>query len=203
MNIEVTIPDGKSGDWEIRSFEISEKDSKFFNLQQLFAGHGSRAVLPGKYKKLMRNGTIIMSNTPAEVDDHWELFKEVRNRGGDILINGLGLGVALVEILKNENVTSVTVIELSKDVIKLVGSHFKKDKRVKIINADALEWKAPKGKRYTCVWHDIWDTITSDNTPTMGKLHRKYARRCDWQSSWARWWVKKLKREEYQSSWRW
>ena len=69
--------------------------------------------------------------------------------------------------------------------IKLIAPHYN-DPRLEIIHADAFEWKPPKGVRYNCVWHDIWDYICTDNLPEMHKLHRKYGRRCDYQESWCR-----------------
>jgi hypothetical protein len=84
-----------------------------------------------------------------------------------------------------DQVTHVTVIEKSPDVIKLVGPSFA-DPRVTIIEADAYTYQPPKGIRYNAVWHDIWDNICGDNTEGMGKLHRKYGRRTDWQDSWCK-----------------
>ena len=166
-------------------------------------GHGARAVKPGVYKKLIwrdpknhNNGTLWMSNTPAEIDDHWEFFYQVETRGGDILINGLGLGVVLTHILKFPNVKTVTVIEKEKSIIKLVAPTFKDDKRIKIIHADALKWKPEKGRRYNVVWHDIWPSLCTDNKPTMSYLHRSYARRCDWQGSWGKSFIERMMREE-------
>ena len=52
--------------------------------------------------------------------------------------------------------------------------------------ADALEYKPPRGEQYDVVWHDIWPNICTDNLPEMHKLHRKYGRRCNWQGSWCR-----------------
>jgi len=184
MKIDINIPNGNSGNWTVEDFEITEDDAKLYNIRASFH-MGSRYVKPGKFKRLMRNGTAIMSNTPAEIEDHHEFIREAK-KGGDILINGLGLGVALTEILKSDLVTSVTVIEKSSDVISLVAEYYNKDKRVNIINADAFEWKPPKGKRYNAVWHDIWDNICGDNLTEMTKLHRKYGRRTDWQGSWCR-----------------
>jgi len=146
---------------------------------------GGREVTPGTYKRLMRNEETIMSNTPAEIDDLLEFIYAVKKHGTNVLINGLGLGVALTAVLKNEKVQSVTVVELSQDVIDLVGPTYK-DPRVEIIHADALKFTPPKNKRYSHVWHDIWDNICEDNLPDMHKLHRKYGRRCDWQGSWCR-----------------
>lgn len=183
MDIQVNVPNGKSGIWNIEEFEVSQKDADFENMRAMFS-FSSRTIKPGKYKRLKRGNTVVMSNTPAEISDHFYFIRKAK-QGGDILINGLGLGVALTEILKSEKVTSVTVIEKSEDVISLVAPSFS-DERVEIIHADAFEWKLPKGKKYQAVWHDIWDYICADNLPEMTKLHRKYGKRADWQGSWCK-----------------
>jgi hypothetical protein len=199
MKINVSIPDSKSGDWSIDSFEITEKDSEFENMRSLFSSGPSTNYEPGKYKRLSRNGHVIMSNTPDEIRGHLGFIRFAK---GDVLINGLGLGVCLKAILEKPEVKSVTVIEKSKDVIKMVAPYFK-DKRVTIINADALKWKAPKGKRYDCVWHDIWDDICTDNLESMSTLHRKYGKRCNWQDSWKRDYLKYRKEIEKKEEIRW
>lgn len=178
------IPDGKSNVWEVSSFEVSEEDASIFNIRAAFRP-GQRLIRPGKYKRLTCNGYVIMSNTPAEIGDHSRFISQAK-KGGHILINGLGLGIALSVILESEHVESVTVIEKSADVIALVGPSFKYDKRVNIIQADAFTWKPPRGIRYNAVWHDIWDDICPDNLPEMTRLHRKYGKRTDWQQSWCK-----------------
>jgi len=184
MNIDISVPNGESGRWRVEDFEISEDAACIENMRASFRP-GARYVEPGVFKRLMRDGSVIMSNTPAEISDHRQ-FIRIAQRGGDILINGLGLGVALVEILKSEDVETVTIIEKSQDVISLTAETYLKDPRVEVINADAFGWKPPKGKRYSAVWHDIWDDICADNLPEMTKLHRKYGRRADWQGSWCK-----------------
>lgn len=82
------------------------------------------------------------------------------------------------------NVQSITVVELSTDVITLVAPHL--DPRIKVVHGDAYTWQPPKGIRYSVVWHDIWPTLSSENLEGMTKLHRKYGRRCDWQGSWGK-----------------
>jgi hypothetical protein len=42
--------------------------------------------------RLMRGDKIVMSNTPSEVTD---LIEFRRRAAGDVLINGLGLGIAV------------------------------------------------------------------------------------------------------------
>lgn len=178
------IPDAQSGDWKVWTQTISEEDAKYSRMSAIFNG-GRGSVKAGDIKMLSRNGTIVMSNTPDEMSDHWEFIREANGR---VLVNGLGLGAAIAEILNDERkeIELITVIEASEDVIKLVAPFFEKDKRVEIIHADAYTYQPPKGVRYNVVWHDIWDTICADNLEEMGKLHRKYGRKTDWQGSWAK-----------------
>ncbi len=188
--LKVSIPEGKSGDWEVKKFIVSADDAKIFNLRSMFSGTGNRSIVPGTYTKLTQNNAVIMSDTPAEIRDHRYFVYEAT---GDVLINGLGLGwVALACALKKE-VKTVTVIEHSVDVIKLVAKHLEKQCKGKliIIHMDAFDYTPPKGKRYNAVWHDIWPNICGGNWESMKKLHRKYGRRCDYQSSWCRYEVKR------------
>jgi spermidine synthase len=178
------IPNGKSGPWEVSEFEITEEGASLHNIRCYFqVGMGRRTVVPGVYKKLTVNKHLVMSNTRAEISDHAYFVWEAR---GDVLVNGLGLGVVLSMLLNKDSIESATVIEIAGDVISLVAPYFQEDSRVQIIHDDALTWKPPKNTRYNAVWHDIWDSISADNLSQMHKLHRRYGRRTDWQGSWCR-----------------
>lgn len=178
MKVEINVPDGKRGNWEVQSFDVEKQELS----QMISMFKTGRAVPEGRYKKLMRNGECIMSNTPDEICD---FSRFVRNARGHVLLNGLGLGVVLKALLDREQVTYITVIEQSADVIALVSPTYS-NKRVEIIHGDAFDYKPSKGVRYGAVWHDIWDNICGDNLPEMHKLHRKYGRRTDYQESWCR-----------------
>jgi spermidine synthase len=171
---KVTLPQDKRGHWRIERFEVDRPD-----IHSMLRGRG---VTPGKYTRLMRGNTLVMSDTPAEMRDH---FYAVRAAHGSCLINGLGIGMVLKACLKKPEVTDITVVEISQELIDMVSPHYQ-DKRVTIVCASAFDYKPPNGKRYGMVWHDIWDFICSDNLPEMHKLHRKYGRRADWQGSWCR-----------------
>jgi hypothetical protein len=180
------IPEGKVGDWSVEKFEVTEQDAELERIRSMFSfGSRGRGVPEGHYTKLKRNGFLVMSDTPDEIADALPFLYQAR---GHVLINGLGLGTTVDLALLREDVEHVTVIEISPEVIELVGKHLleKHGEYLDIIQADALTWKAPKGKRYGAVWHDIWDDICEDNLPDMHTLHRKYGRRCDWQGSWCR-----------------
>ena len=186
-DIRVDVPEGQSGDWRIERFTVDDAGASMHNLRDSIHG-GGRGIVAGKYTKLMRGNTIVMSDTPAEIADH-SYF--VRSRAkGNVLINGLGLGWAVEALLQSEKVKTITVVEKSKDVINLVKQHYydkcPKDKYLIIVHADALDYKPKRGQRFDAVWHDIWDYICGDNLEDMKTLHRKYGRRCDWQGSWCR-----------------
>ena len=174
------IPDAKSGNWEIRTFEVKDDTDKFiFNFRA-----GSRRIRSGIYKGIYRGGHVIMSNTPAELNDHYEYELKVGQKDcKTVLINGLGLGCALSMALKNPYIEKITVVEISQDVINLVSPYIN-DSRVQIICEDAYLYKPTEN--YDVVWHDIWDDICSDNLEGMAKLHRKYGRKTKWQSSWCK-----------------
>jgi len=186
MQIPIYVPDGTSGKWEISTFTILENDTAFkiYNLRETFKGT-HRYILPGTYKKLTKDGHVIMSNTPAEIEDHIIFFNNAKN-SKIVLINGLGLGMVVKKLLDNGVVEEIIVIEKSQDVINLVAPSYKDEKKVTILHADAFTYKPPKGKKYDAVWHDIWPSICGDNLPEMDKLHRKYSRRTKWQGSWAK-----------------
>lgn len=184
--MRMDIPAGTSGEWSVEKFTVSKEDERLGHLRAMFSSSSRGRYVPaGTYTRLRCNGSTVMSNTPDEIDDFYEFLHHAT---GNVLINGLGLGVVLDACLAKPEVTHVTVVEVSEDVINLVGIHFQKKHgdRVTIVQADALEYKPPKGSHFDAVWHDIWTDICADNLPEMKKLHRKYGRVADWQGSWCR-----------------
>jgi spermidine synthase len=181
FDFTVDVPEGTSGDWAVERFTVTEEDERRQRMR-IFSSMG-RFVPAGTYTRLTRNGHVVMSDTPDEIRDHAEAIYQA---SGSCLIHGLGLGV-VIEAIKDK-ADHITVVEISEDVIKLVGPHYeaKLGDRLTIIHGDALTWAPPHGVRYNMVWHDIWDNICSDNLPEMKRLHRRYGRRTDWQGSWAR-----------------
>jgi predicted membrane-bound spermidine synthase len=171
---KVTLPECKKGLWSVEKFVVDRTD--FHALL-----HG-RDVPFGTYTRLMHDGHLVMSDTPAEMRDH---SYAVHKAQGHCLINGLGLGMVLKNILLKKEVTKVTVVEIDQDLIDLISPHYK-DSRIEFVCADALKYKPPKDAHYGMCWHDIWIGICSDNLEDMKKLHRKYGRKSDWQGSWCR-----------------
>jgi hypothetical protein len=179
----VTVPEGISGGWTVKRFEVTEETAKFSRLRAAI-GHSREYVDAGWYTKLCNPyGTIVMSDTLAEKDDH---AHAVAIAYGQVLITGLGLGVVTQACLLKPDVKKVTVIELEQDVINLVAPHYQSmfGDRIEIFCANAYTWPIPKGSKYDTAWHDIWNHICGDNWEDMKRLKRHYQRHVKWQGCW-------------------
>jgi len=200
---KVGLPEGQQGNWCVERFTVSKDDAKFDALRSIVKGHG-RCVPSGTYTRLTRNGSFmnntIMSDTPDEIRDH---LAPIHRATGHCLINGLGLGVVLQAMLEKPEVEHVTVVEIAPEVIALVAPHYQQiyGDRLTVIQANALEYKPPKGQRYNVAWHDIWDNLCTDNLSEIHTLHRKYGWRCDWQGSWCRELLERRLRYEKRQGW--
>jgi len=189
VGMRVNLKPGIIGTATIETFEVSEEDARMENMRASF--RGGRYIDAGKYTRLFIKGVgLVMSDVPAEQNDHRSPVNKAR---GSVLINGLGIGMVVSACLKNPQVTDVTVVEINKDVIDLVGPQIA-DPRLTIIHADAFEYQPPKGKMYEVVWHDIWPHICADNLPEMTRLRRKYGRRAEWQGCWCEYQCKQAQR---------
>jgi len=194
------VPEGRIGNYAVERFEVEEVGSAMFNA--FLAMHGnSRFIAPGQYTRLVRYRDcgpkiVVMSDTPAEIEEHQEAFEHARGR---ILIHGLGLGVILNACLLKPEVERATVIEIQQEVIDLVAPHYKRrfGKRLKVVHHDALTYLPPKGERYNMIWSDIWDNICKDNLPDMDKLRKRYSNNSDWRGSWCEEMVRKRCRYNY------
>lgn len=177
------VKDGKSGIWTLDSFVITPEKAQTLKLRAEYTKDQDEYIPAGVYRRLCCDNEVVMSNTPMEIRT-CEAF--IERATGCVLINGLGLGMVLHAILQKPDVTHVTVIEKSQDVINLVAESFAHDPRVEIIHADALKYCPPAGVTYNVVWHDIWPGFSSSNLDEMEALEHKYLRLCDWQDSWGK-----------------
>lgn len=190
-----TLPESRQGQHRIERFTVSPHEAEMFNLRERFNRRYTRMIRPGTYTRLVRGPfdrasshpacTVVMSDTPAEIRDH---IAPVEAAHGRCLIHGLGLGLVAEACLRKWAVTRVTVIERDPDVLALAGPTLQRrwGDRLELIQGDAMTWAAPRGARWGMVWHDIWDTINTENLPEMQALHRRYGNRTDWQGSWCR-----------------
>jgi hypothetical protein len=203
---QVDWPEAVHGSWAIERFEINKDAASFWNLRAAINGDG-RAVRPGGYTKLVhaQRGTV-MSDTPSEIGDHLEFFRELeRERTKRVLIHGLGLGMAVRWALLQPHVEHVDVVEIDDEVSRLMFPNLRpwaREGRLRIHPGDALEYRFPTGARWDVAWHDIWDSITTDNLPTIARLKRRYGGRVTWQGAWCEEEIRYHRDRERRSYWR-
>ena len=192
------IPPGVSGNVRVEHFEISKADSERSLTRSLF--RPGEFVPPGKYVKLIVDGNVMMSDTLMERDTNRRVLYKAT---GNVLIAGLGLGMILHPIAAKPEVKTITVIEKSPDVIKLVAASL--PKKVEVIEADIFTWKPAKGASFDTIYHDVWPNITLDNLPEMTKLHRRFGRYLTpdgWMDSWQRGVLLRRREQEKNNPWR-
>lgn len=148
------IPSGESGLWTINKFDVAKR-------ALMKRGEQFVVVVPGTYtqllvataKSLMHGGELVMTDCLPELNKHMIFMLRAT---GTVLIGGLGLGCVTRGCLANPRVTSVTVLERDKDVLRLVAPHMPADPRLKIIHAEAEQWVNESDAKFDCAWTDLW-----------------------------------------------
>ena len=194
--IKSEIPEGTSGNWKVEKFTVDKNEAKVHNLRCAINAHSAgREIEEGVYTQLKRNGEIVMSDTPAELKD-FKWFISMAE--GHVLVSGLGL--VTQALIYKDSVKSVTIIEISPDVTKLVAPHFSTNKLC-IIEGNAKNVllkdriKSLEIDRFDFAWHDIWDNICSDNLEEMKQLRKRFCRivRSNRQYCWCETVLKRMK----------
>ena len=101
--------------------------------------------------ELMEGRHLWMDLSDREKRTHQKAIDEAF---GDVLIGGLGLGYIVEEMAKKPDVTAITVIEVSQDVIDLVAPYISIAK-AKIIKADVFKF-LKTCDRYDYIYGDVW-----------------------------------------------
>jgi len=179
--IDVVVPAGKSGDWTVTDFTITPEQSKLTMIRAIVSGRRDEMIEAGNYKMLKNGREIVMSNSQMEINSNRDFINRAK---GNVLINGLGIGMVLTAILDKPEVKAVTVVELSEDVIKLVAPTYQHHPKLTIVHESAFRFEPPARAHYDVVWHDIWSFISPDNVDEMDTLTEKYRQICDWQGCW-------------------
>lgn len=179
---KVNVPEGSLDGVAVERFSLDAEASGWTYLHE-----PGRGIPPGNYTRLTVGRSTWMSDTPAEIADHWPAMAEIHKPSTrSVLINGLGLGMVIKYALAHDHVGSIDVVERDKRVIELVGPTYTSDGRVTIHEADAYDVAWPPRRRWDVVWNDIWLDLDTDNLEGMSKLHRKYGTRASWQGSWGK-----------------
>lgn len=188
----------------LRSFSISDEESKVYNLRSLFNGNGGfDYVTAGQYVKLSVNNILMMSDTDMEKRTNYEF---ISNAKGDVMIAGLGIGLILHNLekkVKTGEVKSITIYEKYQDVIDLITPYYK-HLPINVKCEDILNYLPPKEEIYDTIYFDIWPTIDTDNLKDIRILHNrwKFHKRQDgWMDSWVKQKLQNMKREENRYYW--
>lgn len=182
----------------------SDREISFARMRAAISEGGRGILAEGvPMTRLHVDGALWMSDTPDEMRDHLFPWMEARERGGRILVHGLGLGMIVQAFLRMPQVEHVDVVESDERIIRLIGTHYaeKYPGRITFHHGDAYTYRFPPGTRWTVAWHDTWQHISADNWPEMNRLHRRYGSRVDWQWSWCRGEVEQLVRREKRMPW--
>jgi hypothetical protein len=141
-----------------------------------------------RYTRLLRVSMATLHTSEGEVvmEDSWrELRKHLplwRAAHGRVLVTGLGLGCVVRGLLALPAVTHVDVVEIDREIVRVVGSEFAECPRVTLHHADALTWPVPSGVCWDVAWHDIW---AEESLHVLhARLLWRFARRCAVQGAW-------------------
>jgi spermidine synthase len=174
------IPTGRAGRWRVERFDLE--------------GPGDGDTRPhwaqdpgGSYTRLMHEQVLYMTDMYAEIYTQRIAVQEAWDRGGEVLLTGLGLGLVAEAMLRSSDVVCVTIVEAAAEVVELVAPHLEDryGSRLRVVHADAFAWLPEPGTRFAVGWHDIWP-IPQDPV-ALGEalvLEERFAAVCDWQGSW-------------------
>ena len=183
-------PPGRSGDWLLERFEVQNAPRPEDVPSHVLDCARSRN---GTFSRLKRGAEVFMT----DLYDEWATQKiaidQALQRGGHVLIGGLGLGLILDSIFRapGSPVQRITVLEKSPDVMALMAPHLlgRYGDRLEVLEADAFSWQPPSGASYSVIWHDIWPNPQAPEVAgEMQALEAHYGAYGDWHGSWPQEW---------------
>lgn len=130
-----------------------------------FAGHIVPSLgyfnEPFSFPVIYENGREWMSLKPNEIET---MRRPLSRAKGNVLVGGLGIGYFMEECARNPLVTSVTVIERSPEVIKLIEDNIlplvSGREKIKIIEGDAVAYAREHLKEFDYSFMDLWHDPT-------------------------------------------
>jgi hypothetical protein len=131
---------------------------------------------PGKEHLFLISKTegVMMSDYPDEKITNQNF---IDNAHGDVLIFGLGLGLIIFPLLDEEDVRSITIVEMDPELPNLVGPIIKQmdsSSKVNILHGNAFDYADKLNQKYDTIYFDIWARITDESFDEMEKLHEMY-----------------------------
>ena len=125
----------------------------------------------------------VMEDSRRELSRHLPIWLTAHGR---VLVSGLGLGCVVRGLLAKPLVEHVDVVEIDREIIRVVGQEFVADPRVAIHHANALKVTFPRGTKWDFAWHDISTPDHDEGLQLLhGRLLVKFRHRVKYQGAWA------------------
>ncbi len=125
-----------------------------FNIKKSALGMANIVYKDGTYF-LYNNNNKWMTLTESDYHQVAELYSLYDQAYGDVLVSGLGFGILPLWICDKEEVTSVTVIEISQDIIDLFLLSNSLPNKMNIVNENILNFTTDK--KYDCLLLDHYE----------------------------------------------
>ena len=123
------------------------------------------------------NGSVecIMSNN---------LFERLTNQNflntanGNVLLFGLGLGVNVLPLLEDEEISHITVVDINSEIVDTIGPYIKNcdvNDKLTIITGDAFtHYQQLSETQFDVIYFDCWNSINSSIRTDMEILKELY-----------------------------
>jgi spermidine synthase len=114
--------------------------------------------------------------------------KFLDNAKGDILIFGLGIGLIIFPLLTDNDIKSITIVEIDDGLIDEVFPIIIKndlESKVSVILSNAFDFETDK--MFDTIYFDIWSVIDQQSFLEMKKLSEKFTKNLKpggWMDSW-------------------
>jgi len=135
---------------------------------------------------LQKDYTFVLKKISTDeiimTDDEIELLSNkwfLDNASGDILILGLGFGLIVFPLLKDDTIKSITIIEREQDIIDYVGDKIKNldiKNKVQIKNGNAYDYHKNESEhgKYDYVYIDFWHKLDKSAIADMKEMLTTY-----------------------------
>ena len=173
----IRLENFSDGSWEIRWEEYAPYQAVICH--DMILGDDFKEIPPlgffpegFRFPAILEGGNEWMTLTPVDLDTCEEAIEAARGR---VVTFGLGLGYYAYMASQKEDVESVTVVELSEEVIDLFKKHilpqFPNAHKINIVNCDAFEYaeKVMPNEKFDVAFVDTWRDA-GDGAPMYKKM---------------------------------
>lgn len=170
------------GLWSITrvSLENLESDFEKFMFLSQVGFRSQTALRRASWKTLhLEQGEVVMEDSLKELSTHLPIWLKAK---GKVLITGLGLGCVVRGLLASPDVEHITVVEIDPHLLRVVGHEFRSNRRVELIQGDALKVFLPG--RFDYAWHDLWTDGDRHLQVLHADLIKRFHKQVKFQGAW-------------------